>query len=66
MLRELVTLLGQDAEEVQVIDISEDADLERQYGTRIPVLLIDGEFICAYRLDRERVDTYLKAGTSLA
>ena len=60
MLTELAHLLGECAAQVQVSDIAEDAELERKYGTRIPVLLIDGEFVCAYKLDHERVTTYLE------
>jgi len=60
MLEELAELLGpQAAAAVQVVDIEGDPELERKYGTRIPVLLADGEFVCAYRLDAERVRAYL-------
>lgn len=56
MLEELAELLGpQAAETVEVIDIDGEPELERCYGTRIPVLAADGEFVCAYRLDVERV-----------
>ena len=54
MLEELAEVLGPQAP-VQVVDIDGDPELERKYGTRIPVLLADGEFVCAYRLDAERV-----------
>ena len=54
MLDELVELLGPDAV-VQVVDIDGDPELVRKYGTRIPVLLADGEFVCAYQLDVQRV-----------
>jgi Glutaredoxin-like domain (DUF836) len=59
MLQELVALLGDRAAQIQLLDISGDAELERKYGQRIPVLLIDGEFVCAYRLDRARLAAYL-------
>jgi hypothetical protein len=59
-LEELAELLGPAvAAAVQVVDIAGDPELERKYGTRIPVLLADGEFVCAYRLDVERVRAYL-------
>jgi predicted thioredoxin/glutaredoxin len=54
MLEQLAELLGPQVP-VQVVDIEGDPELERKYGTRIPVLLADGEFVCAYRLDPERV-----------
>jgi glutaredoxin len=33
------------------VDISADADLERRYGTEIPVLEIDGKKVAKYRID---------------
>jgi Glutaredoxin-like domain (DUF836) len=59
MLQQLVDLLGEQAGQVMVQDISDDAELERKYGQRIPVLIIDGEFVCAYRLDQSRIQPYL-------
>ena len=60
LLEELAELLGPAAAAaVQIVDIEGDPELERKYGTRIPVLLADGEFVCAYRLDAERVQAYL-------
>ncbi len=60
LLEELAELLGPAAAAaVQVVDIEGDPELERKYGTRIPVLLADGEFVCACRLDVERVRAYL-------
>jgi hypothetical protein len=60
MLDELAALLGPEAATaVQVVDIAGQPELERRYGTRIPVLTADGDFVCAYRLDPERVRGYL-------
>lgn len=60
MLCDLEGLLGAEAmTQVRVVDISHDAELERKYGSRIPVLLADGEFLCAYRLDAARVRAQL-------
>jgi glutaredoxin len=60
MLEELASVLPPaEAARVQVIDIDADPELTRKYGTRIPVLLINGEFVCAYRLDRQRVAAHL-------
>jgi hypothetical protein len=58
MLEELAEVLGAQAA-VQVVDIDGEPELERKYGARIPVLLADGEFVCAYRLDAQRVRAYL-------
>ena len=60
MLHELAELLGPAAKDVGVVDISGAPTLERKYGTRIPVLTIDGEFVCDYRLNRERVKGWLE------
>lgn len=45
--------------EVDIVDISEDPDLARRYGLRIPVLVCDGEELSVYRLDAERVRAFL-------
>ncbi|HEU4653451.1 MAG TPA: glutaredoxin family protein [Steroidobacteraceae bacterium] len=59
MMADLAELLRpEEAATVQVVDISADPDLERKYGKRIPVLLADGDFVCNYRLDAERVNRY--------
>lgn len=47
------------ASTVRVIDITGDSDLERKYGTRIPVVMADDEFVCAYKLDEQRVRAIL-------
>ena len=59
MLSELVEQLGEAATAIRVQDISGDVELEQQYGQRIPVLLIEGDFVCAYRLDIARLRGYL-------
>ena len=59
MLMELTELLGDQISQVQVRDISNDVDLERRYGKRIPVLLIDDECVCTYKLDRDKISAYL-------
>jgi len=60
MLVELCEFVGAErAAEIEVRDITGDEQLERKYGQRIPVLLIGDEFVCAYRLDRERVGAFL-------
>jgi hypothetical protein len=56
---ELAGLLGDFAAQVQVVDIDGDPELTRRYAERIPVLTVDGDFVCAYRLDIERVRRYL-------
>ena len=41
--------------DVQVRDIDTREDWTRDYGLRIPVLEIDGRFVCQYHLDRDAV-----------
>jgi hypothetical protein len=56
LLAELAEVLSPaEAAQVSVVDVDQDPALARKYGPRIPVLLADGEFVCDYRLDRERV-----------
>jgi hypothetical protein len=56
---ELAELLGERAYQVQVVDIDTDSELKRKYGERIPVLTVDGDYVCAIRVDAERVQRYL-------
>jgi hypothetical protein len=61
-MMELAAVLGpQAASDVIVVDITDDAELERRYGTKIPVLTADDAFVCSYHLDHERVAAYLVA-----
>lgn len=55
LLSELAEELSSAEARVTVVDIDQDPALARKYGHRIPVLLADDEFVCDYRLDRERV-----------
>jgi hypothetical protein len=60
LLHDLAALLPpEEVGRVDIVDISQSRDLERKYGTRIPVLAADGEFVCAYRLDAPRVRALL-------
>jgi hypothetical protein len=60
-MAELGLLLGPVvAADVRVIDISDNADLERRYGAKVPVLTADDDFVCAYYVDRDRVSAYLQ------
>ena len=61
LLDELALVLAPaEAARVEIVDIAGDPELERRYGHRLPVLLADGEFLCDYRLDRERLGPFLQ------
>ena len=61
-LAELAGLLGPaESGKVEVVDISDDALLEARYSAKIPVLTADGDFVCCYRIDAERIRAYLTA-----
>ncbi len=52
MLRELAELeLAQSVPPVTVVDVDSDPDLTRQFGIKVPVLLLDGSVICHYTLN---------------
>jgi hypothetical protein len=59
LLEALAEQLGGRSADVTVVDISDDPALEQRYGHRIPVLLADGDFVCAYHLDHARVAAHL-------
>lgn len=45
--------------EIEVVNIDDDAELGREYGTRIPVLEFTGRFVCQYTLDERAIRTIL-------
>jgi hypothetical protein len=59
----LAEQLGELAASVQVVDIDTDPELTRKYFNRIPVLTVDDDFVCATRLDADRVRRYLDQST---
>ena len=64
MLADLVAVLGPEGlADVSVLDVDADPETQRKYGHRVPVLLADDEFVCAFRLDEERVRGSLNPGT---
>lgn len=54
LIEELLPILAGRAT-LDVCNIDEREELTREYGTRIPVVAIDGVAICQYRLDRDAV-----------
>jgi predicted thioredoxin/glutaredoxin len=56
---DLADLLGDAAARVRIVDVASDPDLERRYGRKVPVLVIDGDIVCMYQVDRERIQAHL-------
>jgi hypothetical protein len=40
---------------VTVVDVDSDAELVRQFGLKVPVLLLDGSVICHYTLNSKEL-----------
>ncbi len=38
---------------LKLLDVDSDRELQRRYGLKIPVLLLDGEPVCSVRLDAD-------------
>ena len=54
LIEEILPLIRGRAE-LEVLNIDTQEDWQKEYGTRIPVVEIDGRFVCQYPLDREAV-----------
>ncbi|MBU1235187.1 MAG: glutaredoxin family protein [Gammaproteobacteria bacterium] len=59
MLAALEALRGDYAFTVETIDIDAEPVLLKLHDERVPVLLADGEELCHYFLDEEKVREYL-------
>ena len=58
LINELLPLV-RGRHDVEIVDIDSDPDLCEAYGTRIPVVEANGQEICQYTLDRERITQLL-------
>jgi hypothetical protein len=45
---------------IQLVDVDSDPELQRRYGLKIPVLMIERVPICSVRLDRQELIRALK------
>ena len=45
---------------LSVVDVDSDAELQRRYGLKIPVLLLDSVPVCAHRLDAAELQRLLR------
>jgi hypothetical protein len=55
----LLALAQAPAFDLEVVDVDDFPQLERQYGDDVPVLLAGSHEICRHRLDRAAVEKYL-------
>jgi hypothetical protein len=56
MLHELAQLeRAQSIPPVTVVDVDADPELVRQFGLKVPVLLLDGSVICHYTLNSQEL-----------
>lgn len=44
------------------VDINDNSELEASYGTKVPVLVADGQEICHYYLDKVALTRYFEGG----
>ncbi len=58
LIEELQPLIRGRAE-FEVLDIDSRSDWAGKYGTRIPVVELDGRFLCQYHLDADAVTNAL-------
>jgi Glutaredoxin-like domain (DUF836) len=50
---------------VSVIDVDSDAELTRQFGLKVPVLLLDGSVICHYTLNSKELLRLLRSSAAI-
>lgn len=55
-----------DRASVEVLDIDTREEWVERYGTRIPVVELDGTWVCQYHLDREAVAAALRKAADAA
>jgi glutaredoxin-like protein DUF836 len=66
MLHELAELeRAQALPPVSVVDVDTDAELIRQFGLKVPVLLLDGSVICHYTLNSNELLRLVGRGAAI-
>jgi hypothetical protein len=61
MQEQLFPYLEQYGYSLKLVDIDSDDELQRRFAVKIPVLVLEGETICQYRLDSGVLVQALKA-----
>jgi hypothetical protein len=51
---------------LRLLDVDSDRELQRRYGMKIPVLLLDDAPVCSVRLDRDELLRVLRIRPDLA
>ena len=51
--------------QVTVLDVDSDPELVRQFGLKVPVLLLDGSVICHYTLNSHELLRLIPPGTAI-
>jgi len=59
-MAELVSLQGRWQFDVETRDIDNDPDLRERYNTLVPVLAINGQEVCHYFLDPDKLAVYFE------
>ena len=66
MLRALAELeRAQSIPPVSILDVDSDPELARQFGLKVPVLLLDGSAICHYTLNSNELLRLLRLPTAI-
>jgi hypothetical protein len=61
-LVETLLPLVRDLAIVDVCDVDSRSDWQKRFGDRVPVVEVDGHFVCQYTLDAAALDKALTAG----
>lgn len=61
MLAELQSFCTTNPGEIEIVDVDASPSLRRQYGHKVPVLVLDGVPVCHGRFDPEEVRRLLRA-----
>jgi glutaredoxin len=64
MRQTLEPLLAGTGVTLRVIDVDDDAALEARWSAEVPVLLDDDALLCAHRLDRAALASWLRASAA--
>jgi len=59
-MAELLALQGEWQFSLDTVDIDSDSRLTERYTARVPVLAVDGEEICQYFLDPDKLAVYFE------